>query len=154
MLLLRDNLIASWRQLVHLRGAPSLAVLCLQGNPVARLANYRGFVVNSTLGLRLLDDFLVADEELDQVATMPALVVDKMTALLSDDGEAGKQKRLLAELLRVNAARRLPLPELLQKRYFNAIGDDTQSHKHVEVLAVFCSPASPSPSEPSPSCCS
>ena len=74
------------------------------------------------------------------VAVRPELIVEKMTALLSDDGEEGKQKRLIEQLLRVRQPDRLPLPELLQKRYFSAIGDDTQSHKHVEVLAVFCSP--------------
>ena len=63
ILLLHQNLIRDWRQVLGLKGVRSLAVLSLHGNPMCAGANFRRFVVNELPSLLLLDDHVVTDRE-------------------------------------------------------------------------------------------
>ena len=63
ILLLHQNLIRDWRQVLGLKGVRRLAVLSLHGNPMCAGANFRRFVVNELPSLLLLDDHVVTDKE-------------------------------------------------------------------------------------------
>ena len=67
---LHKNLIVGWRQLEILTGLARLQDLTLQGNPCAKLQDYRQFMADNMPQLRALDKYIILDFERKSIAQL------------------------------------------------------------------------------------
>ena len=68
---LDGNKVEALRSLVGLRRCPRLEILSARSNPITAHPEYRHFIVNTIPSLKLLDDFIVSDEEVIEGGSFP-----------------------------------------------------------------------------------